>query len=134
MRNLWPTAFRASKLIHGGFFIAGGERLRLAGDPHVREEGQRLVAELPVTDGRTLRATFDERKIAFELSPPADLTLSFEWDSARAAFVRAEGRKALYKWQGFDYSLESSSPVLATEDGWSTAGRIVLTVAQTAQS
>lgn len=118
----------------GGFFIAGGERLRLAGDPHVREEGQRLVAELPVTDGRTLRATFDERKIAFELSPPADLTLSFEWDSARAAFVRAEGRKALYKWQGFDYSLESSSPVLATEDGWSTAGRIVLTVAQTAQS
>ncbi|CAN5673363.1 hypothetical protein BH11ARM2_BH11ARM2_01160 [soil metagenome] len=46
----------------GGFFEVDGERLRLSGSPKVREEGNTLIAELPVGNDRVLTLRFDSHR------------------------------------------------------------------------
>jgi len=119
----------------GGFFIMDGQRLRVTGKPFVREDGNSLAVELLVTDGRTLHVKFEEKEFSVWISPAAKtpLTLSFEWDSSRAAFVEIRPLRIAYRWQHFDYSVGLRGTARTTAEGWSATedrGPIMLEMAQ----
>ncbi|RYG36183.1 hypothetical protein EON81_10510 [bacterium] len=104
----------------GGYFLVDGERLRLSGDPKVREEGSSLLVELPVDGGRTLHVKFEERTMSVWLKSDAQspLILSFEWDSSRATVAEVQSHRVAYRWQEFDYSVGVKGKAAATETGW----------------
>ncbi|MBN9500495.1 MAG: hypothetical protein BGO01_07765 [Armatimonadetes bacterium 55-13] len=118
----WSKTPGSSEPGSGGYFVIEGERLKLTGKPVVREEGANLIAELPVTGGRKLVVKFEERRLSVRLlsDSASPLTLMFEWDPSRAAFVGLNGQEATYKWQEFVYSVKvtEGSPK-KTELGWS---------------
>jgi len=116
----WSKTPGSSEPGSGGYFVVDGQRLRLAGKPKVREEGSQLFVELPVAGGRTLHVRFEERKFSTWITPKAasPLTLSFEWDPARAALVEVKDKRAAYRWQNFDYSVGVSGEAKSTSNGW----------------
>lgn len=106
----------------GGFFVVDGERLRTTGKPTVREEGKRLVAELPVTGGRTLTVRFEERMMSIQLKPSEPLTLAFDWDPAKAVAVEVAPRRVVYRGKDLVYAVElGKGQASATGKGWSAA-------------
>lgn len=117
----------------GGFFMLSDRRLRLVGKPTVREEGSSLRVDLPV-DGGTLRVKFEERGVTASLDSGRPFRLSFEWDPSKATLQSVEARRALYRWEGFDYTAEVPSGTASrTDKGWMVEGpRIVLGLAQKA--
>lgn len=130
----WSATPGSSEPGAAAFFVADGERLRLAGDPVIHEEGAALRVELPVSDRRTLRLHFEERTLSLDLDR-GDVVLSFEWDPSRAALQSVDEHRADYRWQGFDYRVEVSGKAHRTASGWEVAGDkggIVLTLAQPA--
>jgi hypothetical protein len=108
----------------GGYFLIDGQRLRLSGEPEVREEGKSLRVELPLDGGRTLKLRFDERGLSAEIAPKATtpLTLAFEWDPARSALVDVQPSRVAYRWQGFDYAVDADGMAKATHEGWALTG------------
>ena len=124
----------------GAFFRTEGKRLRVKGKPTVREEGANLVVEFAVAedlsrgDNRTLTVTFEERTLSVQLTPRVvPLSLSFEWDLAKAALIELDNQRAAYRWQGFEYSVGLEGLARATWTGWEVSedrGPIVLDLAQ----
>jgi len=116
----WSRTPGSSELGSGGYFVVDGQRLRLTGKPMVREEGPKLLVQLPVTGGGRLHITFEERAFSVALNPTADhpLTLSFEWDPSRAAVVEVTPHRVAYRWQGFDYAVDVTGAAKATAAGW----------------
>ncbi|HWA83614.1 MAG TPA: hypothetical protein VG820_09285, partial [Fimbriimonadaceae bacterium] len=89
----------------GGFFMSGGERLRLTGKPQAEEDQTTLSVMLPVQNGLTLQIGFGERVLAASIIE-TPVTLAFEWDTAKAALAEVKPDQLVYKWQGFDYEVE----------------------------
>jgi len=118
----------------GTYFVLDGQRLHLAGEPQVHERGKNLVVELPVVGGRTLSVSFEERQIKVALTPAdGSFAVSFEWEPAKAAFVKTDADKAAYRWQGFDYAVSVSGKAESSATGWSVRadkGEIILRLAQ----
>lgn len=104
----------------GGYLVVNGERVRLTGEPVVREEGKRLIAELPVIGGKLI-VTFDESSLTIRL--PQDFNLAFEWDPSSSAFVGLSGQTANYRWQELDYSVKVSGTPVVTATGWEVASQ-----------
>jgi len=105
----------------GAFFVVGGERLRSTGKPRIREEGSRLLADVPVTGGRVLHVVFEEQKVSISLSTKEALSLSFEWDASKAALVEVQPQRVMYRWQDFEYWLGVSGAVQKA-DGFVVTG------------
>jgi hypothetical protein len=89
----------------GGFFVVAGERLRVAGRPAVREDGDRLLVDLPIQGGRTLSLKFEEKGISVSLDS-GGLALEFEWDPGKACAKEVRAQSVSYEWQGFEYHLK----------------------------
>lgn len=131
----WSKTPGSSEPGSGGYFVLDNQRLRLTGRPAVREEGNSLIVEFPVTGGRSLRVRFDEREFSVSIAPAsqAPLVLSFEWDPSKAAVVAVRSQGVEYRWQGFDYSVGVRGTAEATESGWAVRagmGGLGLTMAQ----
>ncbi|RYG64820.1 twin-arginine translocation signal domain-containing protein [bacterium] len=127
----------SSEVGSGGFFTVGGQRLLLSGPPVVTETGSTLTTDLPVGEGRMLRVRFEEKNIICTLTPAAaePLTLSFEWDPAKAATIRVQPKRVAYNSDGLDYGVEvETGQAQATAAGWSVTGDkagLTLRLAQT---
>jgi hypothetical protein len=120
----------------GGFFQVDGQRLRLTGKPQVREEEKVLKVELPVGKRGVLCVRFQEESITLQLTPATELTLSFEWDPAKAPLPQIESGSVAYHWQGIDYLVGIGSGVVSSSaTGWTVSegrGVIRLKLAQAA--
>jgi len=120
----------------GGYFLADGERLVLAGMPVVTEAGQSLVVTMAVGNGRLLTLRFDEQAITCDLAPHdgSQLEISFQWDVAKAALRNVTADSAMYQWQAFDYRIAvRQGRATKTPTGWKVSGGrtpIVLGLAQ----
>jgi len=117
----------------GGYFTVNGERLRLTGDPKISEKGNTLLVDLPVTGGRTIHITFEEKKFSVRITPKSEVALSFEWDPAKATVTKVESNHVAYRWQDFDYSVGVAGTAAATPTGWSAVsetGTVILRMAQ----
>lgn len=107
----------------GAFFSVAGTRLRLTGAPRLSESGSTLLVDLPVGPAQVLHLRFDERKLSCSLSPHELLTLSFEWDPAKAALTSVQPHHVAYRWQGFDYGVDiAAGQATATANGWTLTG------------
>lgn len=107
----------------GGFFMVDGKRVAASGPPRVRQDGNRLEVEVPLQGGFGLHLEFGERGLSIQSA--GNLSLSFEWDPAKASLVSIEGHRAHYRWQEFEYSIgvENATPKVSP-DGWvATADR-----------
>jgi len=105
----------------GGFFQLGDQRLHLAADPAVREEGNALIVELPLQDAKTLIVRFDEQAVSFHLTPKGNtpLSVAFEWDPAKGALKGVMAQSVSYHWQGLDYAVAvSGGEASPTAGGW----------------
>ncbi len=124
------------KIGAGGFFQVSGQRLRLSGRPRVQERGSNLSAEFATQNGGTLHVTFEPSKISIRLTPThrGPLSLSFEWDPAKAALTEARPQRVLFRQGRFEYGLEILRGVASrTVDGWTVTedkGEISLQLAQ----
>ena len=120
----------------GGFFLVNGKRLEMSGAPKVTETGSSLLVDLPVGENGVLRVRFDEQKMSCSLQSktPAPLTLSFEWDPAKATLTQVKAGRVAYRWQGLDYGVDiEQGQATATSNGWTVSGNgrgISLKVAQ----
>jgi len=118
-----PTPGSSGEPGAGGFFEGDGQRVRLTGKPRVREEGQSLVAMLPVGGGRELEVRFEDRGIQVKLTPKTPVTLHFEWDLAKGALKEVLPGSAMYRWQGFDYAVQiEKGEATAMPRGWQVRG------------
>ena len=122
----------------GGFFMVAGKRLKLTGKPHVHEDGDSLMVDLPIDDDRTLQIRFDEQQMSCRMQGTGNTTLalSFSWDPAKAALTGVNDHAAHYRWQDFDYSARIiQGAARATRHGWEVQGAaqgIALMLAQPA--
>lgn len=120
----------------GGYFYLGDRRLRLSGRPKVKELGSSMEVRLPVQDGLELIVKFDEKSFSVRLSTKSDLplTLSFEWDTKKAATQSVKPDRVEYHRDGFDYVAGVSAGVAeTTTTGYKVTarnGRIELKMAQ----
>lgn len=118
----WSTHPGARDVVGaGGFFTVGGRRLRLTGEPVAREERDALVVEMPVEGNRKVRVRFDDRKLSVSVTPPFDekLTISFEWDPAKATVTKGAQSSVRYRWETLDYEVNvSRGTAMKTEKGW----------------
>jgi hypothetical protein len=107
----------------GGFFLADKEMLRMSGKPKVREEGNTLIVEVPVTGGKTLTVRFEERKMSARLTGGARLALVFQWEPSKMQLPTISGDTVSYCWLGFDYSVKvKRATVEPTSNGWILRG------------
>lgn len=109
----------------GAFFSVGGTRLRVSGAPQVSEDGSVLMVALPIGEGRVLHIRFDEQKMSCSISPKSaePLTLSFEWDPAKAALTDVKPQRVSYQWKGFGYGADiEDGQAQATANGWAITG------------
>ncbi len=115
----WSRSPGSSTPGAGGFFTVAGQRLKLTGEPVVREMGSTLRVELPVDMNGHLILVFDELKLTIELKGGTGrhLSLAFEWDASKSAFVTLEPPRVQYRWQEFDYAIGYSGNAFATEGG-----------------
>lgn len=127
----WSPTPGTAEPMAGGFFEIDGVRARLNGELKVTEQAKTLIVELPIVGGKILRIQFNEDRLSCRLIGGGELSLSFEWDPKLTAFRRIEGQRALYEWQGLNYSVQSGGGALKTDKGWranSSTNRISLRV------
>ena len=119
----------------GGFVVVDGVRITMTGKPTVREAGNTLFVDVPVSKGGTLRVKFEERRLTVSLSQQtaAHMALSFEWSPERSAFVKIQGRRAEYSWQGLEYGVTVSGTPTKTPHGWSVLARDSVVTLELAQ-
>ncbi len=126
----WSKTPGSSEPGAGGFFEVDGQRLRLTGEPVVRESGTRLDVELPVTGRRILHVKFEEESFSAWVTD-SPLLISFEWDPSKSALVGVVPGRVTYRWQEFDYSVAVNGEVKSTAGGWSVTSKVVkLSMAQ----
>lgn len=114
-----PTARGA-----GGYFSLGGNPIKITGPAKVTESGSDLEVQLPIASG-TLTVRFEEQRIFCRVTPsPAQpLTLTFEWDPAKAPSVQVEPENVTYRGKDVQYSVAmQSGKAQATPTGWSAVG------------
>ncbi len=120
----------------GMFFVLDGERLQIEKPPVVREENDRLVIELSLAKAGLTTVTFRDKGIEFAVASKAEVTLSFEWDPAKAALRAVEPQKASYHFADLDYSVGiRGGTARLTANGWqviSNGGPVTLQLAQKA--
>jgi hypothetical protein len=109
----------------GGYFGVAGNPLQLSGEPRVFEDGNALVAELPIRNGGVLRLRFEEKEIAVTLDPKgqAPLSLAFRWDPSKAALAEVQPRKIVYRQKDLSY-------FVAVHDGQAEPTSVGWTVTQ----
>lgn len=96
----------------GGFLVADGKRLRLAGKPIVREKGNDLFVDLPIQGGQTVKVKFTEKGFAIESS--SAITLAFEWEPSKSALKAVTPNSATFEWQGHAYAVGFAKGVAKT--------------------
>lgn len=96
----------------GGFLVADGKRLRLAGKPIVREKGNDLFVDLPIQGGQTAKVKFTEKGFAIESS--SAITLAFEWEPSKSALKGVTPNSATFEWQGHAYAVGFAKGVAKT--------------------
>lgn len=105
-----------------GWFLAGGEKLTLQGEPQVSEVGSTLRVLVELESGCSFHMEFLDEGIQCSLiaNPNPELSLSFEWDQAKSSFESTDGRIVRFKWLDFDYHIEVSERAEKTAGGWRT--------------
>ncbi|AIE87324.1 hypothetical protein [Fimbriimonas ginsengisoli] len=119
----------------GGFLELDGQRMRMAGEPRVREEGGTLTVDLPMQGGTSVNVRFEERQITIHHSARGGkFGVVFEWDPSKSAFVGVEGKRAKYRHDPFEYSVEiRQGTASASPEGWTVLeeqGSVALHMAQ----
>lgn len=105
----------------GGFLVADGKRLRLAGEPIVREKGNDLFVDLPIQGGGTVKIKFTEKSFAIEYA--SAITLAFQWEPSKSALKAVTSDLAMFEWQGHPYAVHFvKGEAKATKAGYEIFG------------
>lgn len=129
----WSKTPGSSEPGAGGYFMADGGRLRMTGEPVVRQDGSSLSVELAVTGGKILRIRFEEESMTLELTPSQTVELAFEWYPSKAALKTVQPQSATFEWLGFGYTVQVTGMAKTTSLGWTVmgpTGKLALDLAQ----